>query len=53
MSKGSKPRPIEVPMEKFNANWDTIFKKKVKHESSGSDSNNRVKDTERVHQLGR
>ena len=49
MSKGSKPRPIEIPMEKFNANWDAIFKKKVKHESSGSDSNNRSKDTKEVH----
>ena len=48
MSKGSKPRPIEIPMEKFNANWDAIFKKKVKNESSGSDSNNRVKDTKTV-----
>jgi len=44
MSKGSKPRPIEIPMEKFNANWDAIFKKKVKHESSSSDSYNSFKD---------
>ena len=28
MSKGSKPRPIEIPMKKFDANWDAIFKKK-------------------------
>ena len=48
MSKGSKPRPIEVPMEKFNANWDAIFKKKVKNESSSGDTNNRVKDTKTV-----
>ena len=45
MSKGSKPRPIEIPMEKFNANWDAIFKKKVKNESSGSNSNNRSKNS--------
>jgi len=45
MSKGSKPRPIEIPMEKFNANWDIIFKKKVKNESSNSNSDNRRKDT--------
>jgi hypothetical protein len=39
--KGSKPRPIEIPREKFNDNWDKIFGKKVKNESSGSNSNNR------------
>jgi hypothetical protein len=52
MSKGSKPRPLEIPREKFNSNWDAIFKKRVKDESSSSDSNNRVKDTKGVHQLG-
>lgn len=30
MSKGSKPRPIEVPLEKFESNWDKIFSKKPK-----------------------
>jgi hypothetical protein len=48
MSKGSKPRPIEVPMKKFNANWDAIFKKKVKHESSSRNADNRIKDTKTV-----
>jgi hypothetical protein len=45
MSKGSKPRPIEIPMEKFNANWDAIFKKKVKNESSSRNTDNRSKDS--------
>jgi hypothetical protein len=42
--KGDKPRPLSVPMETFDNNWDTIFKKKpVKenNESSGSNSDNR------------
>ena len=43
--KGSKPRPIEIPREKFNDNWDKIFGKKVKDESSSSDSDNRSDDT--------
>jgi hypothetical protein len=46
--KGSKPRPIEIPREKFNANWDAIFGKKVKNESSSSNSNNRSRDTSKV-----
>ena len=25
--KGSKPRPIEIPREKFDENWDAIFRK--------------------------
>ena len=28
MSKGSNPRPFEVPKEKFRDNWDQIFGKK-------------------------
>lgn len=32
--KGDKPRPLGVPMEKFDSNWDSIFKKKEKDESS-------------------
>jgi hypothetical protein len=28
MSKGSKPRPLSVGTETFNANWDKIFSKK-------------------------
>jgi hypothetical protein len=43
--KGSKPRPIEVPREKFNENWDNIFGKKVKDESSSDNSNNRSKNS--------
>ena len=45
MSKGSKPRPLEIPREKFNSNWDAIFKKKVKDESSSGDSDNRSRCT--------
>ena len=32
--KGDKPRPKTVPLEKFDSNWDAIFKKKDKDESS-------------------
>ena len=28
MSKGSNPRPFDIPMEKFHQNWDNIFGKK-------------------------
>jgi hypothetical protein len=42
--KGSKPRPIEIPREKFNDNWDKIFSKKVKNESSSRNTNNRRTD---------
>jgi len=43
--KGSKPRPIEIPREKFSDNWDKIFGKKVKNESSSRNSNNRSKNS--------
>lgn len=46
--KGSKPRPIEIPREKFNDNWDKIFGKKVKNESSSGNSDNRSRDTSKV-----
>ena len=45
MSKGSKPRPIEIPMKQFDNNWDNIFRKN-KDESSGSNTDNRIKNTE-------
>ena len=32
--KGDKPRPKSVPLEQFDSNWDSIFKKKDKDESS-------------------
>jgi hypothetical protein len=32
--KGDKPRPVGIPLEKFDSNWDAIFKKKEKDESS-------------------
>ncbi len=52
--KGSKPRPISIPKEKFDENWDAIFKsclekKKVNNESSGSDSNDRIIDSEEMY----
>lgn len=31
--KGSKPRPISVPREQFDNNWDAIFKPKKKQPS--------------------
>jgi hypothetical protein len=43
--KGSTPRPIEVPREKFNDNWDKIFKKRVKDESSNNNADNRRTDS--------
>ena len=30
MSKGDKPRPIEVDKETFNSNWESIFNKPKK-----------------------
>ena len=27
--KGDTPRPLGVPLEKFDNNWDAIFKKKL------------------------
>jgi hypothetical protein len=47
MSKGSKPRPIEISMKEFDNNWDNIFRKN-KDESSRSNSDNRIRDTEPV-----
>lgn len=32
--KGDKPRPLGIPLDKFDNNWDSIFKKKDKDESS-------------------
>ena len=32
--KGDKPRPVGIPLEQFDSNWDAIFKKKEKDESS-------------------
>lgn len=33
--KGDKPRPISVPLEKFDSNWDAIFKKEKDESSTG------------------
>lgn len=30
--KGDAPRPFSVPKEKFDSNWDAIFKKKPEPE---------------------
>lgn len=32
MSKGSVPRPFEIPRDQFRDNWDKIFGKKDKKE---------------------
>jgi len=44
MSKGSKPRPIEISRDDFEKNWDTIFEK-VTNEGSCGNSNCRCKTT--------
>ena len=31
--KGDKPRPKSVPLEQFDSNWDSIFKKKDKRDA--------------------
>jgi hypothetical protein len=33
MSKGSNPRPFEVPQEQFLSNWERTFGRKSKTES--------------------
>ena len=33
MGKGSKRRPISVPLAEFKANWDRIFKRKTEEET--------------------
>ena len=37
MSKGSRQRPMSVPKEKFESNWDAIFGKKKPSEKKESD----------------
>ena len=32
--KGDSTRPVGIPLEEFDSNWDSIFKKKEKDESS-------------------
>ena len=34
--KGSKPRPISIPREQFESNWDSIFKPKSKSKTKKS-----------------
>ena len=46
MSKGSKPRPLEIPREDFENKWDLIFGKRTKNESSSSNTDNRINDTD-------
>lgn len=41
MSKGSRQRPLSVPKEKFEQNWDAIFSKK-KPEEKKKDDNSRT-----------
>ena len=33
--KGSRPRPIDVPKDQYDDNWDKIFKKPVKTYAGG------------------
>ena len=44
--KGSRPRPLSVDLKTFESNWDKIFGKKVKNESSGSNADNRSNNTQ-------
>jgi len=41
MSKGSRQRPLSVPKEKFESNWETIFGKK-KPEKKETNDNSRT-----------
>jgi hypothetical protein len=40
MGKGSTPRPIEVPREQFDNNFDAIFRKKKPQESPPTNGGN-------------
>ena len=39
MSKGSKPRPVEVPRDQFRDNWDRIFGKKPEPQDKNTPNN--------------
>jgi len=39
MSKGSRPRPMQINRDKFNKNWDKIFKNKSKPPKKGVTKN--------------
>lgn len=42
--KGSRPRPLSVPQDKFDQNWDAIFgKKKEDKQEKPIDSNKKAK----------
>jgi hypothetical protein len=44
MSKGSNPRPYEIPKEQFRDNWDSIFgKKPPKDDTSKEPSQDKAK----------
>lgn len=45
--KGSKPRPLSVPRNQFEDNWDRIFGKKPK-KSTGVDTKRREVANEKV-----
>jgi hypothetical protein len=47
MSKGSKPRPIEVSQEKYESNWDRIFSKKPRVEIVEEESPFKTPEEER------
>ena len=42
--KGSKPRPLSVPRNQFDDNWDRIFGKKLPKKSTGVDNLRRNKN---------
>ena len=45
MSKGSRPRPYSVPLNTFNNNFDTIFRKDKRIEE---DAKNEDEEFERI-----
>ncbi len=38
MSKGSRQRPLSIPKEKFEQNWEAIFGKKKPEEKKNDNS---------------
>lgn len=44
MSKGSKQRPINIPKDKYDANWERIFgMKETKKKSTNTDDSKKTK----------
>ena len=52
--KGDKPRPISVPMDEFDNNWDRIFgKKKKEHKESAAADTQINFPSDRIGDVGR